>query len=66
VIEAIVAALFRAIADAVPGVLAEATGKKNDDEAVNHLNELVKKMPRRTGAGGTWDADLAARKHKTT
>lgn len=58
----IVVSLLTVIAAVAPGALALVAGTETDEEAIAKMTAIVDKMPRRTGDGGAWDADLARRK----
>lgn len=57
----IVTAAGNIIAAVAPGVLALATGKQTDEEAIAHLAESTRRLRNRED-DGEWDEDLEDRK----
>ena len=61
---ALITAILQALAAAAPGLLTTIaqSGAKSDEEAIEAARKAARDLPVRTGEGGTWAADLAARK----
>lgn len=65
-IETIITSALGIVAALAPGVLAAATNKESDADAIAHVLTYVRAMPKREASGGDstaggWDRDLAAR-----
>jgi hypothetical protein len=62
----VVGASLEALVLLAPSVAAAFTGGRPVGELVAEALERARELPVRTGADGTWEADLAARKRRGT